>query len=128
MLPATVLTFNLPVDVHARIRGLAVALGIRVKAVPPESFATPLGAMLGIPTTGPTDIRTEAGGFSDPMLLMCNLNEAQFNRFLQLLRGPGLSRIPLKAVLTPYNVGWNALQLHAELSREHEAITRGRGT
>lgn len=121
MLPATVLTFNLPVDVHARIRGLAVALGIRVKAVPPESFATPLGAMLGIPAA-PADAPAEVGGFSDPMLLMCNLNEAQFNHFLQMLRGPGLPRIPLKAVLTPHNVGWNALQLHDELAREHEAM------
>ncbi|MBR0369022.1 MAG: DUF3783 domain-containing protein [Clostridia bacterium] len=127
MIPPTVLTFNLPPDVHARMRGLAAALGIRVKAVPPESFATPIGAMLGIPA-GPADAPAEAGCFSDPMLLMCSLNEAQFNRFLQLLRGPGLPRIPLKAVLTPHNVGWNAFQLHAELSREHEAMTRGRGT
>ena len=123
MLPATVLTFNLPVDVHARIRGLAVALGIRVKAVPPERFALPLGALLGIPT-GPAGVPKEAGGFSDPMLLMCNLDEAQFNRFLQMLRGPGLPRIPLKAVLTPHNVGWNALQLHDELAREHAAMGR----
>ena len=127
MIPPTVLTFNLPPDVHARIRGLAAAIGVRVKAVPPESFSMPLGAMLGIPA-GPANAPAEAEGFSDPMLLMCNLDEARFNRFLQLLRGPGLPRIPLKAVLTPHHAGWNALQLHAELAREHEAMTRGRGT
>ena len=120
MAPATILTFNLPGEAFARLRGLSAAIGLRVRAVPPESFATPLGAMLGIPVA-PDDAPTDGGSFSDPMLLMCNLDEAQFNRFLQLLRQPGLPRIPLKAVLTPYNVGWNALQLHRELQREHEA-------
>ncbi len=123
MIPATVLTFNLPGDVHARMQGLAAALGVRVRAVPPERFTLPLGAMLGIPA-GPARIPTEAGSFSDPMLLMCNLDQAQFDRFLQLLRGPGLPRIPLKAVLTPHNVSWNALQLYGELRREHERLGR----
>ena len=123
MIPATVLTFNLPDDVHARIDSLAATLDIRVVAVAPERFALPLGALLGIPT-GPAGVPKEAGGFSDPMLLMCNLDEAQFNRFLQMLRGPGLPRIPLKAMLTPHNVSWNAVQLHDELAREHAAMGR----
>lgn len=125
MTPATVLTFNLSDADNARIRALAQSLSIRLKAVPPESFTLPLGAMLGIPVA-PVRIQAQASGFSEPMLLMCNFDEAQFNRFLELLRVPGLPRVPLKAVLTPHNVGWNALQLHEELRSEHEAMARAR--
>ena len=123
MIPATVLTFNVSDADIAKMRGLSAPLGIRFKAVPAESFTLPLGGMLGIPT-GPVSAPSDGQTFTDPMLLMCNFNEQQFNRFLQLLRAPGLPRIPLKAVLTPHNVGWNAMQLHAELVREHEAMRR----
>ena len=125
MAQATVLTFNLPREVFERIRARSAVLGLSVKAVPPESFTLPVGAMLGIPAS-PSGAQMEGGSFSDPMLLMCGLDENQFNQFLQMLRGPGLPRIPLKAVLTPHNVGWNALQLHRELAREHEAMARAR--
>lgn len=123
MAPATVLTFNLNEPDFVRLRGLSAAMGIRVKAVPPESFTLPLGGMLGIPT-GPINAAPVGESFRDAMLLMCNLNEQQFNQFLQMLRAPGLPRIPLKAVLTPHNASWSAIQLHEELLREHEAMTR----
>lgn len=124
MAPALVLTFNLPEAAVARIRQRAAGLGVRVKAVPPKSFAMPIGGMAGIPVQ-PVVAPVERGGFSEPMLVMCNLDEDRFNRFLQVLRSPDLPRVPLKAVLTPHNVGWNALQLYEELRREHEAMMRG---
>jgi len=37
---------------------------------------------------------------------------------------PGLPSIPLKAVLTPSNMKWTAVQLHNELKNEHEAFRR----
>ena len=123
---AIVLTFNLPEDVFARVRSLSTALGVRVKAVPQESFTLPIGAMAGMPAKA-VHVPVEHATFVDPMLVMCNLDEAQFNQFLRMLRTPGIPRIPLKAVLTPHNAGWNALMLYEELSREHEAMRRLHG-
>lgn len=120
MIPATVLTFNVSDADFNKMRALAAPLGLRFKAVPPESFTMPLGGMLGMPAGNAA--ASDGEPFSDPMLLMCNLNERQFHQLLQLLRAPGLPRVPLKAVLTPHNVGWNALRLHGELVREHEAM------
>lgn len=123
--PATVLTFNLAPEDFARLRALAASLDIRVKAVPPESFTLPLGAMLGIPVNA-ANAPAAGENFTEPMLLMCNLDAARFDRFLALLRSPGLPRIPLKAVLTPHNVGWSAIRLHGELRAEHEAMGHAR--
>ena len=123
---ALVLTFNLPEEALERIRSLSAAFGVRVKAVPPESFTLPVGAMAGIPAKA-ICVPVAHSGFDDPMLVMCHLDDAQFNQFLRMLRGPGMPRIPLKAVLTPHNAGWNALMLYEELSREHEAMQRLHG-
>ena len=121
MSQAMVLAFNLKDGDLMRIRALSQPLGLQVKAVPPESFATPIGAMLGLPVA-PSRAPVESGGFSDPMLLMCGLDESRFNGFLRLMKGPGLPRVPLKAVLTPTNVSWSSSQLRDELVREHEAV------
>ena len=123
---ALVLTFNLPEEAFSRVRSLSAAFGVRVKAVPPESFTLPIGTMAGI-TAKAVRVPVERTCFDEPMLVMCNLDERQFNQFLRMLRTPGLPRIPLKAVLTPHNVGWNALMLYEELSREHEAMRRLHG-
>ena len=64
-------------------------------------------------------------GFQDAMLVMCGLDEQRFDTFLKALRASALPRIPLKAVLTPYNALWSAVQLHAELRREHESMAGG---
>ena len=47
------------------------------------------------------------------------------NAFLHGFRADKIPPVSLKAILTPTNAGWNALQLHDELVKEREAIQRG---
>ena len=120
-----ILAFNLQDAALDTLRKLCTALDLRCKPVPAEGFAMPLGAMVGIPISGiPSPV--PGGNFTEPMLVMCNLNETQFDAFLQALRFSSIPRIDLKAVLTPINVAWNACQLHDELCRERDAIRRQR--
>ena len=44
------------------------------------------------------------------------------NLFLQAIRAAKLPPVALKAVLTDENKGWNVLELHEELQKEHEAL------
>lgn len=118
-----ILAFNLNAATLTGINAICNALGLRCKAISREGFTLPLGAMLGIPVSA----APMAGeNFDEPMLVMCNLNEEQFNSFLEALRRAPLPRIDLKAVLTPTNVGWSACQLYAELCREREAFRRSK--
>ena len=48
------------------------------------------------------------------------------NAFLSLLRASRLPAVPLKAVLTETNQGWNSLELHEELQKEREALQSGK--
>ena len=117
-----ILAFNLSAEAMEALRGVCSPLGLRMKAVPRESFAMPLGGMVGLPVTKMENTVTQ--GFDDPMLVMCGLDEARLDAFLRALRYAGLPPIPLKAILTPTNAAWNALTLHQELCREHEQMQR----
>ena len=114
-----ILAFNLDAAALSGLGALCAAQSLRLKAVPREGFALPLGAMLGMPVqaaaTAPAGVN-----FTEPMLVICGLDESQFNAFLDALRRAPFPRIGLKAVLTPTNVAWNACQLYAELCRERE--------
>lgn len=121
---ALILAFNLDQNALNTLKALCAPLGIRMKSVAPEAFTLPIGAMAGIPVDHKVPVNGKP--FKDPMLVMCGLNEDCFNAFLQSLRNSGLPPIPLKAVLTPTNAAWNAIQLHDELLREYEAMQRRR--
>ena len=120
------LTYNLDARTDARLRALCQKLHLRYRAVLPEEYGETLGALAGIPTKA-ADVPGPLASFSDPMLVMCHFLNTQFNAFLQGMRADGI-RVPLKAVLTPSNVAWNAFELHDELAREHEAIQKGKTT
>ena len=117
------LLYNVGGPAALKIHALCQKLQIRPVDVTAEAFALPLGALAGIPPR--QSAPSEPGEpFDEPMLVMANLLSPQFDALLQGLRENGIPRIPLKAVLTPTNLQWNAWQLHDELSREHEAMRR----
>lgn len=117
----TILAFNLSDAALAQLRGACGALGLRLKNVPKDGFPLPLGQMAGLPAA-PAAAPAAEENFDDPMLVMCGLDDVALDRFLAALRALPMPPIPLKAVLTYTNAGWNALTLHQELAREHAAL------
>ena len=114
------LCYNLDKRTDAMLRVLCQKQHIRFRAVKPEEYALPVGALAGIPAK--SEVGAEPGSFDAPMLVMCHMLSDQLDAFLQGMRTGGVPRIPLKAVLTPTNVTWNSLRLHDELAREHAAM------
>ena len=64
--------------------------------------------------------------FSDEMAIMAGFFSAQIDAFIYALRKKGVGRIDYKAVLTPYNMKWDSVQLYEEIKKEHEMMT-GKG-
>ena len=52
------------------------------------------------------------------MLIFCGLDSEAMDALLAALRERKL-RIPLKAVVTPYNIQWSSRMLYEELKKEH---------
>ena len=64
--------------------------------------------------------------FSDEMAIMAGFSSAQIDAFIYALRKKGVGRIDYKAVLTPYNMKWDSVQLYEEIKKEHKMMT-GKG-
>ena len=119
---AVILAYNLNASEEAALQALCRRMNLRSRAVRPEEYALPVGALAGIPVAGTATGMPAA--FSGPMLVFCGLLAPQLDAFLQGLREPGMPRAALKAVLTPVNVTWDSARLHDELAREHEAMRK----
>ena len=120
---ALVLAYNLETTSMTALQSICDSLGIVLKPVMPEAYGLPIGTLLGLPARPLSGTDTKPT-FTDAMLVMCGLGEAQFDGFLRALRFSGIPRIDLKAMLTPTNIAWNSIRLHDELHREHEQVRR----
>lgn len=120
---STILAYNLSPERAGRIRTLCAVQKLRLRLVKPEEFGLSVGVLAGVlPPAEPT----AAEPFFEEMLVLCQLNESELERFLMGFRKNGIPPVALKAVLTPTNATWNARALRDELKKEHAAMT-GRG-
>lgn len=117
------LTYHLPAKRAAKVRVIAMRMGVRVKAVEKWEYLSPIGSFTG--DCGSFDSFYDGEGFDDEMLVMAHFPQSLFTRFLQELRAARLT-VPLKCVLTETNCGWNSLELHEQLTAERDAIESGR--
>ncbi len=63
--------------------------------------------------------------FTDEMMVFSMVED--LDGFLEDYRRMGIPPVPLKAVLTPYNMKWTPAQLCTELVREREAFRKMNG-
>lgn len=117
------LAYNLDETTLRQLEALCLKQRIGFCAVPRDQFSLPIGILAGIPVAARPACSPQSG-FCEPMLVMCHMLSPQLDAFLAGMRKDGIPRIALKAVMTPSNVAWNAMQLRNELSAEHEAMQR----
>ena len=103
------------------IRLTALRLGLRCREIPMAWQAMTIGELLaGDVPEQPVPVENP---FTDELMLMHALPQAEFHELLDTLRREGQS-VRLKAVVTDYNRAWTALRLHRELCTEEEAMKR----
>lgn len=120
--------YGLPVGVLAGVKGLEEELA---KAAGQELKTSEEGAEkeLSEPAEGKKEREAAEAescrkeDFSDEMAIMAGFTSAQIDAFIYALRKKGVGRIDYKAVLTPYNMKWDSVQLYEEIKKEHETMT-----
>lgn len=120
----TILVYNLEKEKGLRIRTLCKRKGIEIRAICPAQYLEPIGALAGIHEIEPLDLPYGGPAFSDEMLIFSGFSNDSLSDFLKAYRQEGIPAINLKATTTPYNLVWNSVQLHEELKREHEELTK----
>lgn len=114
-----VLSYHFPAKKAAKLRMVAMKLGVRVREVQKWEYLETLAALVG-------DAETEksvydGADFQEEMLLMAHLSPEQLDRFIGELRSV-MPPVSVKAVLTETNRNWNSLQLFEQISAERDAI------
>ena len=95
--------------------------GAEVVPVARQDYNKPLAVLAGLDDDPGTLLPFTGGPLGGRMVVFCGL-EDQMDALLPALRQAGIGPDCLKAVLTPHNRTWNAIKLHEELMREHQAM------
>ncbi len=116
---AAVLAYNFDGAELKKLKKLCTGKGARVRAVAPEDFAQPLGALCGAEKR--IDNPPPAAPMDEKILVLAHFAPRQLDALLTDLRTARVGLDALKAVLTPTNAKWTADKLCAELLRERKA-------
>ena len=91
----------------AKLKGVLVRMGVRIKNVAPEQTGQTVGFLAGME------------GFEERQ----TFTSGRIDQLLMGLRQAGVPRIHLKAVITDTNSSWSFYQLYEELKKEHKAMS-----
>lgn len=115
-------------ELGQKLHRVAIRLGILCKVVEENQTEEVLGSLLKLPGFGEISMETETEAEKEkaPLtrqaMIMYGFTQRRLDEFLQSMRKAGLPVIPLKAVVTPYNVTWTFRALYEELEREEAAF------
>ena len=104
----------------ARLRMAAMRLGVKVRVVEKWEYLNAIGSLTG--DLDSFESFYDGEDFSGALLVFAHFSDAQLDLYLQAMRAAKLPPVALKAVLTDENKGWNLLELHEELQKEHNAL------
>lgn len=118
----TLLMYNLQNQKGAKIKMLCHKKHIAFKSVDKSLYNCKILDLLSGENT-PRENPSE--DFSDEMLLFADFNNQLLNDFLKSMN-TSKSYVALKAVLTEHNGNFTSIQLHNEISAEHNALKNGK--
>lgn len=118
-----VLAIHFPAKKLAKLRMAAMRLGAKVRVVEKWEYLSPVGSLTG--DLGSFESFYDGADFSGEMLVFAHFADEHLQLFLRAIRAAALPPVALKAVLTASNMGWNVLELHDELLKEHTAMHEG---
>ena len=121
----TILLFHVPdKDTLLKIEMALFPLHVRLRRVAKEDYNQPLGALAGIKDIPKLSESYEGEELDDTLFVFAFFTDARLNQALAALRKSGAGPFPYKAILTPTNQVWNAMQCFREIKEEREAILK----
>ena len=114
--------YNLNSERGRKIRMLCLTLGLKIRFVDRAQYTEAIGAIAGVPGYSLSGETYKGEGFEDEMLILKGFTGGMLDSFLHGFRKMKIQPVALKAVLTESNCGWNSLELHDELVKEHESM------
>lgn len=107
-----------------RLKRMLLVQRLAVKEVAKEDYLNPIGFHAGAEGIEASKQKYEGDELDGEMMIFVGLTGTQVDNVLMGFRRNKLARVNYKAVLTPTNKLWNAIELCEELKREHEAFQK----
>ncbi|SFA98899.1 protein of unknown function [Acetitomaculum ruminis DSM 5522] len=121
---AVVLMYNFDENKGKMIKMLCLKMGIRIKTIGKDQYKESIGSLSGIKDVYKVDDIDDnaAADFDDEMLIMKGFSSDDLNMFLGSFKKNGITKVALKAIVTPTNASWNSLKLYREIRSEAMAM------
>lgn len=107
----------------AKLKGVLVRMGVRIKNITPEQVTQTVGYLAGIEGYPESEIQEVLPVIEEEMLVMRGFTSRRMDELLMNLRKAGVPKIALKAVVTESNCGWSFYHLYEEIREEHEKMS-----
>jgi len=107
----------------AKLKGVLVRMGVRIKNITPEQVTQTVGYLAGIEGYPESEIPEVLPVIEEEMLVMRGFTSRRMDELLMNLRKAGVPKIALKAVVTESNCGWSFYHLYEEIREEHEKMS-----
>ncbi len=125
-----VLLFRMNQPKKEQIKELCGQMGFRTEEITPMRYGDSLGSLAGLGEIATANskigsgTRPFVGQYELPaeMMVFYGLESAELDEFLKKYRQAGIEPVPIKAVVTPFNMQWTPYQLFNELMEEHRAM------
>lgn len=107
----------------AKLKGVLVRMGVRIKNITPEQVTQTVGYLAGIEGYPESEMPEVLPVIEEEMLVMRGFTSRRIDELLMNLRKAGVPKIALKAVVTESNSGWSFYHLYEEIREEHEKMS-----
>lgn len=108
----------------AKLKGVLVRMGIRIRNVTPDQLDQKIGHLAGVPgyeASGGPNVPGRPAIPDQEVLVLHLFTGSRLDELLRNLKTAGV-RIALKAVVTESNCGWTFCELYEELLKEHASM------
>lgn len=121
-------------EIGRQLYAVAARMGILCRVIEEEQTQETLGALLKLPGFSASlqpssdgaeeeaEAKKEKRELTRQAMIMHGFTRQRLDEFLKNMRKAGVPVIPLKAIVTPYNVSWTFRALYEELEKEEEAM------
>lgn len=120
----TIYLYNLRNEKGRQIEMLCLGNNIACRHVNPDEYGKYIGYIAEIEGFGSEDKSVAKDAFASEMLIFKGFDQEYLGNFLAKYRQAGIATIPLKASLTPTNIKWSSIELHAELNQEYQEFLK----
>lgn len=107
----------------AKLKGVLVRMGVRIKNIQPEQVMQTVGYLAGIAGFQEQEVPEVLPVIGEEMLVMRGFTSRRVDELLMNLRKAGVPKIALKAVVTESNCAWTFYHLYEEIKEEHEKMS-----